>query len=70
VRRRRARALARSRSKKLTSVDKANVLATSRLWRNVVTRLAREEFPDLTIEHMLVDACAMRLIRRTCSATS
>jgi len=56
--------LARTRRQKLTSVDKANVLSTSRLWRNVVSRLAREEFPDLTIEHMLVDACAMHLIRR------
>jgi 3-isopropylmalate dehydrogenase len=37
---------------------------TSRLWRNVVARLARDEFPDLTVEHMLVDACAMHLIRR------
>ena len=56
--------IARTRRRKLTSVDKANVLMTSRLWRNVVSRLAREEFPDLQIEHMLVDACAMHLIRR------
>jgi 3-isopropylmalate dehydrogenase len=56
--------MARTRRGKLTSVDKANVLMTSRLWRNVVSRLAREEFPDLTVEHMLVDACAMHLIRR------
>jgi len=56
--------MARTRRRKLTSVDKANVLMTSRLWRNVVSRLAREEFPDLTVEHMLVDACAMHLIRR------
>jgi 3-isopropylmalate dehydrogenase len=56
--------LARARRGKLTSVDKANVLMTSRLWRNVVSRLAREEFPDLTVEHVLVDACAMHLIRR------
>jgi len=56
--------IARERRGKLTSVDKANVLMTSRLWRNVVARLARDEFPDLTVEHMLVDACAMHLIRR------
>jgi 3-isopropylmalate dehydrogenase len=56
--------MARTRRRKLTSVDKANVLMTSRLWRNVVARLARDEFPDLTVEHMLVDACAMHLIRR------
>ncbi len=56
--------LARARRGKLTSVDKANVLMTSRLWRNVVSRLARDEFPDLTVEHLLVDACAMHLIRR------
>jgi len=56
--------MARARRRKLTSVDKANVLMTSRLWRNVVSRLAREEFPDVTVEHMLVDACAMHLIRR------
>jgi len=55
---------ARTRRGKLTSVDKANVLMTSRLWRNVVSRLAREEFPDLEVEHLLVDACAMHLIRR------
>jgi 3-isopropylmalate dehydrogenase len=56
--------LARSRRGKLASVDKANVLMTSRLWRNVVARLAREEFPDVQVEHILVDACAMHLIRR------
>lgn len=59
-----AATLARGRRGKLTSVDKANVLMTSRLWRNVVSRLAREEFPDLTVEHVLVDACAMHLMRR------
>lgn len=56
--------LARSRRKKLTSVDKANVLETSRLWRSVTTRLMRNEFPDVQLDHMLVDACAMHLIRR------
>lgn len=56
--------LARGRSGKLTLVDKANVLETSRLWRSVTTRLIREEFADLQFEIMLVDACAMHLIRR------
>jgi len=56
--------LARGRRKKLTSVDKANVLETSRLWREVTERVVRAEFPDLTLSHMLVDACAMHLIRR------
>lgn len=55
--------LARQRRKKLTSVDKANVLETSRLWHSVTTRLMQAEFPDLQLEHMLVDACAMHLIR-------
>ncbi len=56
--------LARARRGKLTSVDKANVLETSRLWRSVTTRVVREEFPDIQLEHLLVDACAMHLIRR------
>ena len=55
--------LARNRRKKLTSVDKANVLETSRLWRSTVTRVVREEFPDLELDHVLVDACAMQLLR-------
>jgi 3-isopropylmalate dehydrogenase len=55
--------LARSRRRKLTSVDKANVLETSRLWRSTVTRVVREEFPDLVLDHVLVDACAMMLLR-------
>jgi len=54
--------LARDRRKKLTSVDKANVLATSRLWRSVSTKVIREEFPDVELEHQLVDSCAMNLI--------
>ena len=49
---------------KLTSVDKANVLETSRLWRSVAARVVREEFPALEYETILVDACAMHLIRR------
>ena len=54
--------LALGRRKKLTSVDKANVLECSRLWRTVATRLG-EEYPDVVLEHVLVDACAMQLIQ-------
>ena len=56
--------LARKRKGRLCSVDKANVLETSRLWRDVTTRLMANEFPDVRIEHMLVDAAAMHLISR------
>jgi 3-isopropylmalate dehydrogenase len=56
--------LARGRRRKLTSVDKANVLETSRLWRAVVERIMPVEFPDVGFEHMLVDSAAMHLIRR------
>jgi 3-isopropylmalate dehydrogenase len=56
--------LARTRRKKLTSIDKANVLETSRLWREVTTRVIRAEFADVALEHMLVDAAAMHLLRR------
>ena len=55
--------MARTRRRKLTSVDKANVLETSRLWRSTVTRVMREEFPDVALDHLLVDACAMQLLR-------
>jgi 3-isopropylmalate dehydrogenase len=55
--------LARTRRRKLTSVDKANVLETSRLWRTTVTRVVREEYPDVALDHVLVDACAMQLLR-------
>jgi 3-isopropylmalate dehydrogenase len=55
--------LARTRRGLVTSVDKANVLECSRLWREVATRVARE-YPDVRCEHLLVDACAMHLIRR------
>jgi 3-isopropylmalate dehydrogenase len=50
------------RKKKLTSVDKANVLESSRLWRETVTRLGAE-YPDIELEHMYVDNCAMQFIR-------
>ncbi len=53
---------ARTRSKKLTSVDKANVLESSRLWREVVQDVAKQ-YPDVTVEHMFVDAAAMKLIQ-------
>jgi 3-isopropylmalate dehydrogenase len=52
---------ARGRSKRLTSVDKANVLATSRLWRRTVERVAAE-YPDVALDHMYVDAAAMALV--------
>jgi 3-isopropylmalate dehydrogenase len=56
--------LASSRRGKIISIDKANVLETSRLWREVTTRVIASEFPHLTLEHMLVDAAAMHLLRR------
>jgi 3-isopropylmalate dehydrogenase len=55
---------ARGRSGKLTSVDKANVLAVSRLWRSVTDRIMADEFPDIAYETVLVDAMAMHLISR------
>jgi len=53
--------LAGKRKKKVTSVDKANVLETSQLWREVVSTLAKD-YPDIKLEHMYVDACSMKLI--------
>ncbi len=59
---RQAFAIALGRRKKLTSVDKANVLESSRLWRNVVDGVSKD-FPDVSLEHMYVDNCAMQIIR-------
>ncbi|HET9030128.1 MAG TPA: 3-isopropylmalate dehydrogenase [Candidatus Aquilonibacter sp.] len=55
--------LARGRRKRLTSVDKQNILETSRLWRRVVTKLA-PEYPDVTLDHLLVDNASMQLVKR------
>ena len=54
--------LARTRRRSLTSVDKANILETSRLWREMVVEMAGK-YPDVTVEHMLVDTAAMQLVR-------
>jgi 3-isopropylmalate dehydrogenase len=61
---RRAFGFARARRGKLVSVDKANVLETSRLWRETATRIGRDEYPDVALEHQLVDSMAMHLIAR------
>ena len=55
--------VARKRRRKLTSVDKANVLVVSTLWREVVTRVGKD-YPDVTLEHLLVDNCSMALVQR------
>jgi 3-isopropylmalate dehydrogenase len=59
--------LSAARRSRVTSVDKANVLETSRLWRETVTRVAREEFPAIALEHQLVDSAAMLLLTRPAS---
>jgi 3-isopropylmalate dehydrogenase len=56
--------LARQRRRKVASIDKANVLETSRLWRSLATEIFRNEFPDVALEHVLVDAAAMHLLSR------
>jgi len=55
--------VARKRRRRLASVDKSNVLVVSQLWREVVTRIGRE-YPDVTLEHVLVDNCAMALVQK------
>ena len=61
---RKAAQAARNRSGRLTSVDKANVLEVSRLWRRTTDRVITEEFPDVSLETVLVDAMAMHLLSR------
>ncbi len=56
--------IARKRSKKLTSIDKANVLEVMQLWRTTVSRIHESEYPDVELDHLYVDNAAMQLIRR------
>jgi 3-isopropylmalate dehydrogenase len=56
--------LAKTRSKKVTSVDKANILHTSMLWREVVNKIHEAQYPDIELDHMYVDNASMQLIRR------
>lgn len=58
---------AQGRKNRLCSVDKANILACGQLWREVVTRIGKEEFPDAQLSHLYVDNCAMQLIRNPAS---
>ncbi len=55
--------LARERNKRVTSVDKANVMMSGVLWRRLVSKLGANEFPDVKLEHMYADNCAMQLVR-------
>ena len=59
--------IAMTRKKVVTSVDKANVLETSRLWRDTVTKYVDKNYPEITVEHQLVDSCAMKLIQEPAS---
>src|SRR5689334_9465303 len=56
--------LAMQRRKKIVSIDKSNVLETSRLWREIASHVIHSEFPEVTLEHMLVDSAAMHLLKR------
>ena len=56
--------LAMQRRNKIVSIDKSNVLETSRLWREVAEHVIKREFPNVSIEHMLVDSAAMHLLKR------
>ena len=56
--------LSMKRKNKLTSVDKANVMATSQLWRSITTTMIKKEYPEIEIEHLLVDAATMHLLSR------
>ncbi len=55
--------LARARSRRVTSVDKANVMESGLLWRETVTALGRADYPDVALDHMYADNCAMQLVR-------
>ncbi len=59
--------LAMTRNKKLTSVDKANVLETSRFWREITTQIVKDEYPELILEHLYIDAATMHLLDRPSS---
>src|SRR5690606_39537226 len=55
--------LARQRRKKVTSVEKSNVMESGFLWRQVITRVGKEEFPDIELEHMYADNAAMQIVK-------